>query len=323
MAIREPVGQPSPDAEPSAAAPVNPSAPSSADRSGPPVLSLPPAGWYTDPWQLQPWRWWDGTQWTGYAGATWGPTATSSRPWFPRRRPPDTEGGVRGGGIAILGFVAAFVLAQLFGLVAVALGLGRHTTSFLLVSEIGLWTGLLGACVVAVRRHGTGSLRDLGLTRPRWRDLGIGAVGGLVGRIAAIIAVIPLVPLLRNAKVTRSPGLDTSDLHSHALAVVIVVAIVVVGAPIVEELFFRGLVQGALTRRFGAFIAIWVQAACFASAHYQYTMTAAQVLVTIVSIFVVGLMLGILRWRYQRLTPGMFAHATFNALAIALLFAIT
>jgi hypothetical protein len=292
---------------------------------GPPA-SLPPPGWYSDPWGEQPWRWWDGTQWTGYAGADWsaGPIAAATgRSWFPRRTPRDTEGGLQGGGIAVLGFVAAFVLAQLFGLVAVGLGLGRHTTMFLLISEIGLWSGLFGACVVAVHRHGSGSLRDLGLRWPRWGDLGIGTVAGLVGRVAAIIAVIPLVPLLRNAKVTRSPALDTSDLHSHTLAVIVVVLIVVVGAPFFEELFFRGLVQGALTRRSGAWIAIWVQAAVFASAHYQFTMTAVQALVTIVSIFVIGVMLGILRWRYQRLAPGMLAHATFNALAIILILAIS
>jgi CAAX protease family protein len=286
---------------------------------------LPPAGWYPDPWQLAPWRWWDGAQWTGYAGASYPPPVAGepSRSWFPRRKPRDTEGGQRGGGIAIAGFVAAFVLAQLFGLAAVALGLGRHTTSFLLISEVGLWTGLLGACVLAVRRHGTGSLRDLGLVRLRWRDVGIGCVAGLVGRIAAIIAVVPLVPLLRNAKVTKSPALDTSDLHSHTLAVIVTIVIVVIGAPIVEELFFRGLVQGSLTRRWGAWIAVWVQAAVFAAAHYQYTMTAVQALVTVVSIFVIGLMLGVLRWRYGRLGPGMFAHASFNALAIILILALT
>ncbi|HZP27351.1 MAG TPA: CPBP family glutamic-type intramembrane protease [Acidimicrobiia bacterium] len=305
MAMREPVGASRPETPEPAVAP------------------LPPPGWYADPWGLHPWRWWDGTQWTGYAGATWvAPTTRRARSWFPPRTPRDTEGGVRGGGIAVLGVVAAIVLAQVFGLAAVGLGLGRHTTSFLLVSELGLWTGLLGACIAAVRRHGTGSLRDLGLARPRWSDLGIGTVAGLVGRVAAIIAVVPLVPLLRHAKPTRSPALDTTDLHSHTLAVIITVLIVVVGAPIVEELFFRGLVQGALTRRFGAFVAVWVQAAVFASAHYQFTMTAVQALVTVVSIFVVGLMLGVLRWRYQRLGPGMLAHATFNALAIVLILAL-
>ena len=44
---------------------------------------------------------------------------------------------------------------------------------------------------------------------------------------------------------------------------------------------------------------------------------------TVLSIFVVGLLLGVLRWRYRRLTPGMFTHAIFNLIAVLLFFAIT
>ncbi len=28
-----------------------------------------PAGWYADPWQVSPWRWWDGATWTAHTGA--------------------------------------------------------------------------------------------------------------------------------------------------------------------------------------------------------------------------------------------------------------
>ena len=27
---------------------------------------LPPSGWYTDPWHIAQWRWWDGNAWTGH-----------------------------------------------------------------------------------------------------------------------------------------------------------------------------------------------------------------------------------------------------------------
>ena len=229
---------------------------------------------------------------------------------------------MRGGGIAILGFLGGIVLSLLFGLVAVWLGAVRDSTTVIVFSEIGLWSALVGACVLAVRRHGSGSLRDLGLAWPRWRDLGIGTVAGLVGRIAAIIVVLPLAPLLRNQRVTRTTQVN-SGLNAGTLSIIVTVAIIVIGAPIVEELFFRGLVQGALTRRWGAWLAVWIQAACFAAVHYQFWMTAVQAAVTVLSIFVVGLLLGVLRWRYRRLTPGMFTHAIFNLIAVLLFFAIT
>jgi uncharacterized protein len=289
---------------------------------------LPPAGWYPDPWGIEPWRWWDGAQWTGYAGASGAPVSAfpvslaPTRSWFPKRKPRDTEGGLRGGGLAIAGIVGGIALSIAFALGAIALGADRGSTTVLLVGEVGLWSALIGACLVAVRRHGTGSLRDLGLAWPRWRDVGIGSVAGLVGRIATIIVVIPLVPLIKNQRVTRTTSVN-SGLNGNTFAIIVTVGIIVIGAPIVEELFFRGLVQGALTRRFGAWIAVWAQAACFAAAHFQITMTAVQVLVTILSIFVMGLILGVLRWRYQRLAPGMLAHATFNLIAVLLFFAIT
>ncbi len=49
-------------------------APPAPVSSPPPTVPSPPAagstptvgpGWYPDPWQQSPWRWWDGSQWTG------------------------------------------------------------------------------------------------------------------------------------------------------------------------------------------------------------------------------------------------------------------
>lgn len=53
--------------------------------SVPPAGDLPPAstaaampsGWYDDPWDPRALRWWDGTTWTGYTDAQYGPGAGS------------------------------------------------------------------------------------------------------------------------------------------------------------------------------------------------------------------------------------------------------
>jgi uncharacterized protein len=102
---------------------------------------------------------------------------------------------------------------------------------------------------------------------------------------------------------------------------VVVAAIVCVGAPFFEELFFRGVVLGVLTRRWGARVAIVVQAGMFALVHYRYGMTLALTVTTWSQIAVAGLFLGVLKWRYERLGPGMVAHGLFNALAIVVLLA--
>ena len=78
-----------------------------------------------------------------------------------------SDGPVRAGGIAILGFLAGLALSTVIGVVLLLAGVDIHDPWLLVASTAGLWVGLVGACWIAVRRKGTGSLRDLGLDRFR------------------------------------------------------------------------------------------------------------------------------------------------------------
>jgi len=129
---------------------------------------------------------------------------------------------------------------------------------------------------------------------------------------AQVVRFFPHQSLRRATTFSRS-------LDAGVIAAVAIVLIVVIGAPFFEELYFRGLVQSVMTRRWNARAAIFAQAGCFALVHYQLGMTWAQVAVTFATIAATGLALGALRWRYQRLDPGMVAHAIFNAQAVLLL----
>jgi len=124
----------------------------------------PPAGWYPDPWGQAPWRWWDGTVWTGYAGASDRPPISArrrARGWFPPRD--NHDGALRGGGIALAGFVAAYVASLGFALLTVAAGASVHSIVVTAAGQVGLWGGFFVACVVAARRQGDHSLAQLGL----------------------------------------------------------------------------------------------------------------------------------------------------------------
>ena len=93
---------------------------------------------------------------------------------------------------------------------------------------------------------------------------------------------------------------------------VLLVLLVVVGAPIVEE-FFRGFLMGALERTSGKAWALWISALLFGAGHFEPLQTAALVLF--------GLVVGYLVQRYDRLGPSIFAHMGFNAVTIAVLLA--
>src|SRR5262249_11986410 len=136
-----------------------------------------PPGWYADPLREALWRWWDGQRWTGFVG----PQVTRERGWDPPRGDPEQV--ARGGGLALVRSFGGQLLSVGLVLLAIALGAEERSVGTLLIGELGLWAGLFGACVLAVRRYGSGSLRDLGLVKLRGGDVGIGVLAAIVARV--------------------------------------------------------------------------------------------------------------------------------------------
>lgn len=275
------------------------------------TTTLPPAGWYADPWRVTQWRWWDGGAWTGYTDQQY----ATPYPYPVAPTAPDDSRPIRAGWTAILGMVVGIALSIAIYVVGFALGVPRGNAILLLVAQLGLWTGPVGACVIAVRRHGTGRLRDLGL-RFKWVDLALGpgfAIASLigVGIIARVITQIGIHP-------RRSSLVGPVD--RGTLTVVIIVLIAVIGAPIVEELFFRGLLMSGLVSRFGVALGIIFQAIVFGLVHVSQADLNSDLGVFLL-IAPVGVVLGLLRYGFKRLGTGMVTHATYNAIIIAVLLA--
>jgi membrane protease YdiL (CAAX protease family) len=221
--------------------------------------------------------------------------------------------GIKGGGIAAVGVgvgvVGSLIVAIVFQVAAKG-NLLLNDPWYLLVSQLALWVGFLGAVIFASRVNGTKSLRrDYGLSWPRGRDLWTGFVGGIAGRALPTFLLLVVVLATRGLGTPNGAApevLGTTPAGTTGWVVVIMLA--VVGAPLVEELFFRGLVQGAFTRRVGPVPAIFITALMFSFAH-----ASDEGLLAPLVLFPMALVLGYLRHRSGRLAPGMVAHATFNA----------
>lgn len=102
-------------------------------------------------------------------------------------------------------------------------------------------------------------------------------------------------------------------LFSTLLAVLIVV-------PILEELLFRGFLQGALRNFFGPLNAIVICSLIFAAFHFSLSQGINN-LTIVGSLFILSLFLGYLKERQANLFAPIALHMTFNAISVAMILA--
>ena len=222
-------------------------------------------------------------------------------------------------GDAAMAFAAAIVLSNIVGGIAyVAAGNDESAIGVQLAGIVGLWIGLVGGPVYAARWKGSGSVaRDFGF-RVRARP---DVPRGLLIGIACQLVLVPIVFLVVRLLFQETDlGSQAEDLTGDAVGVGFAVKafVFVVLAPLVEELFFRGLLLRSLVRRFGPTTAVVVSAACFGIAHFTPG-TVGSFVALFAALSGFGAVLAVLVLRYDRLGPALVAHAAFNAVTMVVL----
>ncbi|MEA3075770.1 MAG: protease family protein [Actinomycetota bacterium] len=214
--------------------------------------------------------------------------------------------------LATSAFVIGVLLAGVLGGVAVLVSGSVDSPLTMAAGFVGLWIPMVGAGVMASRRFGSGSVgRDLGFRLAFPVDLGLALVVALCGMVASGLVQFALSPF------PRLLGSNTgfiADQRGTIAGVVVVVGSTLVGAPLVEELFFRGLVLRALLPKLG-WAAVVIQAVVFGLIHFDPTEGLGNVGV-IAGVGVFGLVQGIAAWRLGRIGPTILSHALFNAVAV-------
>jgi membrane protease YdiL (CAAX protease family) len=132
----------------------------------------------------------------------------------------------------------------------------------------------------------------------------------LVLLIAILVVEAALEPVFH---ASREQGLEPPRWEpDRAVPFAFNAAVVVLVAPFVEELTFRGL-GFALLEPYGPLIAIAGTSAAFAAAH--------GLVAGFFPLFVFGSAIAFLRFRTESIFPGMLLHACYNAAALAIVFA--
>ena len=163
-----------------------------------------------------------------------------------------------------------------------------------------------GVAMLITRLRGNGPRTDLGLIWS-WHDVRVGIVYGVCGLVITIPASLLYVVLVGPDQASSAVGDVFEGLRAGPVAALTVVLVVVVLAPLCEEIVYRGLLWGALERyALPRWVPFVVTTLLFAVAHFEFTRTPL--------LFIVALPIALARLRTGRLAASVVAHQVNNLL---------
>jgi len=212
-------------------------------------------------------------------------------------------------GSAALTLVGAIVLGILAALPLIALDAPLAVTA--IVGTLFPWVALAGWPLFVTRWKGNGPRIDLGF-RLTWSDVGWGVLAGFVGLLfAGIVALITQAIAGDFSSAAGDVALELRD-DGPFWTLLLFAVMIMVGAPIVEEIAFRGLLFNALRKKgVGTVLTIVISAVAFSAFHFEP--------IRFFLLLPIGLVYGWVRWKTGSLGAAMVAHGVNNAPAALVL----
>jgi uncharacterized protein len=209
-------------------------------------------------------------------------------------------------------YVAAIVASTTTASLGVAF-FGQDGSPLLLwmFGQAGLWSAMAVAVVIACRTRGTGNLRnDIGAD-VKARDVPLGLVIGIVGQLALVPLIYVALGLVVDTSSVADPARDVvGELGAGWNIVPLAIGLVLI-APVVEELFYRGFVLRTFEARYGRTVGVVGSAALFGASHFQP--------LQLFGLFALGIVLATLASRFNRLGIAIVAHMGFNAVTTVII----
>lgn len=210
--------------------------------------------------------------------------------------------------VAAIFFVSMVTAIIGFG-VGTAIG-GSGSYAETCAGLIGLWCGLIPGSLLILRVRETGNpVEDLGLRFKFPSDL-----RGLLYGLGSQFILLPLLYVVVQWIVSRdltkdleAPAKDLTE-NAHGPGFFFLAVLLIVGAPLVEEIFYRGMLLRSLKRSMPVWPALIANGFIFGLVHFEP--------ITLPGLAVFGFVLAWLTHRSGRLGPAIIAHAVFNAATV-------
>lgn len=217
---------------------------------------------------------------------------------------------------AVAGWVVGFLVGQSLGIVVYAVAgveeADRASITTVFSAVFATWVAYLAGAWWASKQSGSGDF----VADYRLRVAASDLVGLPIGVLTQLV-VLPLVylPLTEIWPDTFSDDKLTENAQSlvdraDGLEVALLVLLVCVGAPLVEEIVYRGMLQGSFMARFDHKLALVLVSVWFALIHFRP--------VEYPGLLVTALVFGACFVVTGRLGTAIAAHVAFNATGLAL-----
>jgi membrane protease YdiL (CAAX protease family) len=210
--------------------------------------------------------------------------------------------------LVALPYVVQLLAAGLGVIVVVQLGLMERGGGLFGVPQallaIGSYVVFGVATWLVARRLG----RPLDILAAVRTPLGPALAWSALALVAAFVAAAALEPLFGGAQSQRDAIGSVPGGLPGGVAIGLAAIAAIPGAAITEELYFRGLLLGALDRRLGTAAAIVGSAGAFGLAHFQPA--------AFPTLAVLGVILAVLRLRTASTLPCIAVHMANNAIAL-------
>lgn len=243
-----------------------------------------------------------------------------------------TGGITWGAGQAISVAVVIYVVAQFIAIQVAAIypalqgWSSAETKNWLANSVIAqfiyilLAEGITVISLVGFIRWRKGSLRALGLKRPKLLDDAALALVGLLLYVVAYIAAIKVFEkIFPGLNVNQEQAVGFTGAHGVEQLTLVFCSLVIL-PPLVEEFIFRGFLFSTLKKSLPLIWAVLLTSALFAAPHLLEATSGGALWIAGIDTFVLSLILCWLRQKTGRLYAGMGVHALKNGVAFFVLF---
>lgn len=186
-------------------------------------------------------------------------------------------------------------------------------TWVLALSALTLWGPYIGVLMWVSKRQGSGNFAQDFAIRFQAKDLWGIPLGMASQLLLVILVTLPfqwMFPSLFNKEAVEKRANDLFDAAQGGW-IVLLFFVVVICAPLVEEIVYRGFIQHNLAVAYGARISLLLASFWFAAVHLQ--------LAEFPGLFAFALVLGLCFSRTKRLGLSIVTHVSFNAAALTVM----